>query len=247
MDNWKLFDTAINSKTQDGSYTKVLLWGPKGVAKSTAALNAASETHQGRVFQVALNDDIAVQELAGHYIPQPDGGFQWHDGPAIHAYRHGHALILNEISRASGAVQDFCLSLLDNPAVSMISLPNGEHVRPAAAFRVIATANHDPSGMDEALADRFDAILHIDTPHPALIAHLNSRYPALGDIVLASYADPERAISPRRALSFLTFYAASGDIGISCQIAFNGRGADIAAALKLAGSGSHEKPSAKEV
>jgi len=70
---------------------------------------------------VTLDEDRMVQELLGHYIPK-GGEFVWHDGPVSLAVRKG-GLIINELPRASGAVKDMLLSVLDNPGSFSISLP----------------------------------------------------------------------------------------------------------------------------
>lgn len=226
MNCWELFDAATSVDAQ----TRILIWGPKGLAKSRYSQMVLKKKHK-QIAQVSLNDDIAVQELQGHYVPKGNE-FVWHNGPVLEAYKQGYGLVVNELSRASGAVQDMFLSILDDPEVSLITLPNGEHLRPGKGFQVIATSNHDPDQMDEALVDRFDTIIRVDVPHPHLIRHLNDRLDKLGDVVRDSYKDPKRAISPRRALAYLTFVERGVAAEIACRLAFPDRFADIWMALK---------------
>ena len=226
MDCWELFDAAASVHAE----TRILVWGPKGLAKSRHSQMILGKNHH-IVAQVSLNDDIAVQELMGHYVPKGDQ-FQWHDGPVMEAYRAGHGLVVNELSRASGAVQDLFLSVLDDPSVSLITLPNGEHIRPGKGFQVIATSNHDPAQMDEALVDRFDTIIQVDRPHPDLIKHLNGEIDGLGNLVADSYKDPKRSISPRRALAYILFLKKGVAKDVAIQLAFTSRATDIAIAIK---------------
>lgn len=226
MNCWELFDAAASVATQ----SRILVWGPKGLAKSRHSQMILAKRHK-TIAQVSLNDDIAAQELTGHYVPKGEK-FEWHYGPLIEAYKEGYGLVVNELSRASGAVQDLFLSILDDPEVSMITLPNGEHLKPGKTFQVIATSNHDPNNMDEALVDRFDTIIEVDRPHPDLIKHLNGELDGLGNIVADSYKDPTRAISPRRALAYLRFVGSGVAQDIAVRLAFNGRSSDMTMALK---------------
>lgn len=223
---WDLFDEAVNT----AKAPRVLVCGPYGLAKSYNAQESLRRRHKV-VAQVSLNDDVAAQELMGHYVPK-GAIFEWHDGPVTEAYRNGTGLIVNEISRASGAVQDMFLSILDDPKVSMITIPNGEHVRPGEKFQVIATSNHDPSRMAPELQDRFDAIITVDRPHPSLILHINNQRDGLGTIIMDSYKTPAHAISPRRALSFLMFSDHGLEDGIALALAFGVKAKDIGMALK---------------
>lgn len=210
--------------------SRILLWGPRGVAKSRWAQDLLRQSHKS-ISQCSLNEDIAVQELLGHYVPK-GSNFEWHDGPVMQAYRGGHGLVVNEIGRASGAVQDMFLAVMDDAAVSMISLPTGENVKPGAKFQVIATSNASPDAMDEALQDRFDAIIAINQPHPALIKHLETECEGLGTIIHRSYQDAQRSISPRRALAFISFTKGGMKEDIAAALAFGARGKDVLVALK---------------
>ena len=227
MTCWDLAKTAVDAKAQ-----RVLLWGPKGLAKSRWAQDTLQDSHN-TVSQCTLNEDLAVQELLGHYIPKGTV-FEWHDGPVMQAFRSGSGLVVNEIGRASGAVQDMFLAVLDDASVSMISLPTGENVRPGKKFQLIATSNASPESMDEALQDRFDAIIAINRPHPGLIDHINTEHVGLGTIIERSYQDVKRSISPRRALAFIGFMRSGVAQDIAAMLAFGPRAKDVLVALAAA-------------
>ncbi len=221
---WDLADAAVSAAP------RTMLWGPRGTAKSRYAQDKLAASHQ-QISQCSLNEDIAMQELVGHYVPHGNS-FEWHDGPVLRAYRNGHGLVINELGRASGAVMDMFLAVLDDPSVSMLSLPTGENVRPGKKFQVIATSNASPEAMDEALQDRFDAIIAINRPHPGLIDHIEAEVEGLGALIERSYQDQNRSISPRRALAFISFTQSGMEDDIAAQLAFGKQAKDILVAIK---------------
>jgi len=221
---WDLAETAVTAKAQ-----RLLIWGPKGLAKSRWAQDILAQSHNN-VSQCTLNEDLAVQELLGHYIPKGTA-FQWHDGPVMEAFRSGSGLVVNEIGRASGAVHDMFLAVLDDATVSKIALANGENVKPGAHFQVIATSNAAPDALDEALHDRFDAIIEINCPHPGLIDHLNEKRNGLGTVIARSYQDKARTISPRRALAFISFTLNGVKEETAALLAFGKLAKDVLVAL----------------
>jgi len=222
--NWNHFDKAIKHSR------RIFIFGPPGVGKSYAALAALG----ANVMQVTLNSDTVVQELLGHYVPR-GGEFIWHDGPISKAFREGLPLVVNEIGRASGAVQDLMLAVLDDIQTAAITLPTGETIRPANGFRVIATANTGPDALDEALHDRFDAVVRVSEPHPNLIEFLDQKLQGLGTAIKKSYLDVPRAVSPRRALAFLSLWTGGLSPEDASSLAFGDRGKDILLALKVQG------------
>lgn len=229
---WEMFSLAL--KYLD----RIYLWGPPGLGKTYASIHSRRQSNDDRhpaVVNSTLSDDVVLQELMGHYMPK-GGEFIWHDGPVSEAMRNGSLLVLNELARASSAVKDAMLGVLDTNGSCQIPLPSGEILMPAKGFQIVATANTDTDDLDPALADRFEAIVHVTIPHPGLIADLNKKMAGLGDAVDRSYADsPARAISARGAFTFAKLKAGGVDLKQAAQLAFRDRAADILATLKLAG------------
>jgi nitric oxide reductase NorQ protein len=225
-ENWQLFETAVKH------LNRVFLVGPPGVGKTFAAQHAVRENNQ-KVISITLSEDVVLQELLGHFIPR-GGEFVWHDGPLTTAIREGSLVVVNELGRASSSVKDAMLGVLDAPDVCQIVLPTGEVVRPVATFTIIATSNSGVDELDPALADRFECVIVVSVPHPALIQHMNSLVSGLGELVSRSYAEPAKAISPRAALTYAKLVDAKVPQDRAAAVAFGAKGRDILANLKLA-------------
>jgi MoxR-like ATPase len=186
---------------------------------------------------------MQVSEVLGH--PWPNGDkWEWRDGPATLAYRHGRRLVLNELSRCNPELLDCMLALTDNVESSRLTLPTGEVLRPTPGFLCIATANADPAqSLDIALQRRL-ILLQVTTPHPKLIERIKSGWSyddrkiegseKLAALVARSYeGDSDGPIDCRQALRFLELKG-SFDLDTAGQLCFGARGRDIAAMLPLA-------------
>lgn len=146
---------------------RLLLWGPPGTGKSYLA---AQVPNQAPLYRLYLTMDTPAAEVRGHYLPSKDGGFEWHDGPGVAAWRHnggrGGRLGIDEIDAASGDTLTLLMGLLDDPETARLTLPTNETVRPGEDFSVVAATNQQPTVMPEALLDRFDCVFHVKYPCP---------------------------------------------------------------------------------
>lgn len=251
--NWALFDVAVKH------LNRIFLVGPPGVGKTFAAQKSAGKRG---CINVTLSEDVVLQELLGHFIPK-GGEFVWHDGPLTCAMRNGDLAVVNELGRASSAVKDAFLGVLDSPDVCQVVLPgcsgcsgkaqtngNGdgadhqvcnvchgsgtETVRPGKTFAVIATSNTGPEELDPALADRFECVLTVKVPHPDLVDYLDGEVPGLGQIVSKSYAEESKIISPRKALTYAKLLDKKVSQEQAAQVAFGVCAKDILTSMKLA-------------
>lgn len=215
----------------------VLLFGPPGTGKTTAAVNAARALGQS-VYNVTLTDETPAAELRGHWIPAEDGRFKWHDGPAMRAFREGATLVLNEVDHASADALDFLHTLCDDPGIAAVTLPTGETVFPHEDFRVVATTNSDPDvvfaedGPRAALGSRFAVKVFCGETHPDAIA-------ALPDDLRLAAAGLDPAMQCRADIrSWVTFAALRSNLGeeTAALAVFRHRASDVLDALKLAGA-----------
>jgi hypothetical protein len=148
---------------------RVLLWGPPGTGKSrTGLFGNVTDLGASEVNRLYLTLETPAAEMRGHYIPTSKDGFQWHDGPATRAWRgKGSRLVIEEIDKASGDCLSWLIGVADDEETAYLTLPNNEHIRPGPNFSLIATTNQPPTGIDEALLDRFDVVMHVPSPSPS--------------------------------------------------------------------------------
>ncbi len=222
--DWRLFEKAVLASP------RTFIWGPPGIGKSYTSRQIL-RTINNNVWQCTLDEDKVVQELLGHFLPK-GRVFVWHNGPIAIAFKEGHGLVINELARGSSAVKDMFLGILDDPEIASLRLPSGDLLTRGKNFKVIATANNPPEDLDEALKDRFDVVMRVDTPHPAIISNLNKKLPDLGDMILASYKDSGRAISPRRAYAFVNLLK-NVSREDAAKLAFGARDQEILSAMKI--------------
>lgn len=157
----KEWDIAHRALGADGA--RVLLYGDPGTGKSYAGITTTNRP----IHRQYLTIDTPASEVRGHYVPSESGGFRWHDGPGVRAWREGGRICIEEIDQASGDCLTLLLGLLDDPESAQVTLPNNETIRPAPGFSVVATTNESPTVLSPALLDRFDAVLKISKPNPA--------------------------------------------------------------------------------
>lgn len=144
------------------SVRRVLLWGPPGTGKSYAG----TDVPRDKLHRLYITMDTPAAEVRGHYLPSESGGFSWHDGPGVAAWRRGGRLVIDEIDAASGDTLTLLMGLLDDPESAKLTLPTNETLMPADGFSCVATTNQMPSVLPEALLDRFDAVFHVVKPAP---------------------------------------------------------------------------------
>jgi MoxR-like ATPase len=220
---WDLAELAV------ARLSRVFLWGPPGVGKSFLAFKTGDAP-----IQITLAEDLSVQELMGHWIPVRDE-WRFHLGPVSRAYRDGSMLVLNEIGRASGSVQDFFLGVLDSRDVASLALPSGETLTPAAGFKIVATSNSNPDQLDPALRSRFEAEIHLPVPNIRLIEELDRRCQGLGGALADSYLDEARALDPRRVASFIDLICRSVPARQAALLTMAERAPDFLSALQARG------------
>ena len=232
MNCWDLLNDVISVSN------RILLYGPPGTGKTYSAvkqdqpINAFGEPN---VFQITMTEDTASANLEGFYKPSKDGGFQWHDGIAIQAWRHGGRLVINEIDHASPDAMTFLHAILDDPEIAGITINNDkrETVRPAEGFQVIATTNSPPESLPLALKDRFPVKINMDTIHPkALEVFPKEWHGVINDTTLVD--DPEQRVSIRAWKEFFMLKDNNFNEETAAKLIFSDKAEEIIDAVLLA-------------
>lgn len=223
LTSWKLLEMG------GASLRRVLLYGPPGTGKSRAAMRMGV-SRGTPVYRINLTEETPAAELRGHYIPEGPI-WNWHDGPALSAYRNGGRLVLDEITRASDDALSFTLALLDDPETSKITLPNGEHVLPHKDFSCWATTNDGPKSLTDALADRFVVRVECDQVHPDALKMLPT---ALAKAVTEHFSG-RQGVSLRSALEFIRLTSDENmKESIAAQLLWGKAGRDTLNSLNVA-------------
>lgn len=210
---WHLAETIL------GTGRTCMLHGPAGTGKTFAAENHQPEGAPEPVV-VTLTNETSAADLLGYYITGPDG-FRWQDGPATRAARIGARLVVNEIDHASGDVIAALYQIADEAASARWTLGNGETLRPAAGFHLVATSNAAPEEAltGEGIQSRFAVRVHVDQPHPASVAALpeDLRKAAEASCV---HPDETQRLTMRTWRAFADLRAELGDALTAAKLAF---------------------------
>lgn len=149
---------------------RVLLYGPPGTGKTYSGLTMKPATQTA--YRLICTDEMSTAEISGLWQPNGDR-FTYKEGLAVHAWRNGGRLVIDEINRANGDVMSLLLAFTDTTASSSWQNPEtGETVTPAPGYSVVMTMNGEPDDLEPALLDRFAARVKITEPHPDALATL---------------------------------------------------------------------------
>jgi MoxR-like ATPase len=223
-EEWALAEEILARTDVRTSY----VYGPPGVGKTFAAYSFG-RIDRG-VYPITLTPETPASELMGHYTPRGNE-LAWHDGVFARAMRSGGRLVINELSHAGSDVLSILFAVLESPLTSSITLPTGEVLRPADGFNVVATDNEAPDCLPEALRDRFDCVINLTRPHPAIIEKLHPRLRRALERSLT--LDDERRVTARR---WMTISRLQGSMGLekACRAVLGWeRGAQIFEAIIL--------------
>ncbi|KAI5981722.1 midasin [Pisolithus albus] len=157
----------------------VLIEGPTSSGKTSAVQFLARRTgHQ--FIRINNHEHTDIQEYIGSYASDPaTGKLVFKDGLLVHALRHGHWIVLDELNLAPTEVLEALNRLLDDNRELVISETH-EVVRPHPHFMLFATQN--PPGLyagrkvlSRAFRNRFLEVHFQDVPQAELEAILCQR------------------------------------------------------------------------
>lgn len=152
----KLIDKLLIALISDGH---VLLEGPPGIAKTTAA-KALATSIDSQFHRIQFTPDLLPGDVTGSEVYQQETGqFQFIAGPVIN-----NIVLADEINRAPAKVQS---ALLEAMGEQQVTVGNKSYALPELFF-VIATQNPiEQEGtypLPEAQLDRFIMKLKVDYP-----------------------------------------------------------------------------------
>jgi MoxR-like ATPase len=138
--------------------------------------------------------------------------------------RNGKPLILDEFDAHSPAVRCLLQQVCDDPEICQVTLPDGEVVKPASGFCVVATSNLDPSKLHPALADRFDIRLNTYSPNAEVFAAFPEGIANQLRNLYGTATETTRELSLRAALSFKRLTAVGIDPELAARAVFGTAG-----------------------
>jgi len=178
---------------------RTLLHGVPGTGKTTYALSLSPESER-----ITLTQGQFPDALLGKFLLR-DGSTFWANAPATRAAIKGVPLVLDEIHKAGSELDSTLQAVLDDEAVCVLNLDNGESIKPKEGYRVIATMNGSPDQLADAVLDRFDIVLKCNTPHDGILKRLSPEAAAYLGNKMKNEPDTDLwtpAQTPRRFLAF---------------------------------------------
>jgi nitric oxide reductase NorQ protein len=140
-----------------------LLYGPPGTGK-TSLIEAAFGDD---LITVAGDGDTTAADLVGEYTQKPDGTFEFIYGPLIRAMEEGKVLFIDDATLISPAVLAVAYPAMDGRREVTVKAHNGEVIKAADGFYVVAGHNPGVHGaiLTEALSSRFSVQVRVSTDY----------------------------------------------------------------------------------
>ena len=145
-------------RTAYGNEMPVLLYGPPGTGK-TALLEAAFPN----LITLMGTAETETSDFIGSWVQQPDGMYQWIDGPLIVAMEGGFPFLVDEIALVDARVMSVAYSVMDGrKELPITANPARGTVTAQPGFVVYGSCNPNVPGavMSDALLSRFS--VHVE-------------------------------------------------------------------------------------
>lgn len=136
----------------------VLFYGEPGTGK-TAAFEAAFPDG----LTLSGDGDTTTDDFVGSWVQNPDGTYEWVDGPLITAMENGLPFLIDEVALIDTKVMALAYSAMDGRGeIRIKSNPARGIIKAQPGFYVVGACNPNAPGarMSEALTSRFS--LHIE-------------------------------------------------------------------------------------
>jgi len=177
----------------------VLIEGPTSAGKTSAVEYLARRTGH-RFIRINNHEHTDVQEYLGSYVSDPaTGKLVFKDGLLVHALRHGHWIVLDELNLAPTDVLEALNRLLDDNR-ELVVPETQEVIRPHPHFMLFATQN--PPGLyagrkvlSRAFRNRFLEVHFQDVPQAELETILCQRCriaPSYGQKIVAVFRELQK-------------------------------------------------------
>lgn len=148
--------------------SRILLYGPPDTGKTTTASLLRPDKP---VYRVQCSRQQGIEDILGAYVLH-SGATIFAPGPVARAMADGGTLLVDEFDFRNPAHDSIWHSVLDDPKLAEVRLPDGSVVKPASGFLVIATTNASPNAFSPALQRRFELKLFCGTTHPQALNSL---------------------------------------------------------------------------
>ncbi|KAG1843016.1 P-loop containing nucleoside triphosphate hydrolase protein [Suillus subalutaceus] len=177
----------------------VLIEGPTSAGKTSAVEYLARRTGH-RFIRINNHEHTDVQEYLGSYVSDPaTGKLVFKDGLLVHALRHGHWIVLDELNLAPTDVLEALNRLLDDNR-ELVVPETQEVIRPHPHFMLFATQN--PPGLyagrkvlSRAFRNRFLEVHFQDVPQAELETILCQRCriaPSYGQKIVSVFRELQK-------------------------------------------------------
>ncbi|KAG1882661.1 hypothetical protein F4604DRAFT_1986326 [Suillus subluteus] len=197
----------------------VLIEGPTSAGKTSAVEYLARRTGH-RFIRINNHEHTDVQEYLGSYVSDPaTGKLVFKDGLLVHALRHGHWIVLDELNLAPTDVLEALNRLLDDNR-ELVVPETQEVIRPHPHFMLFATQN--PPGLyagrkvlSRAFRNRFLEVHFQDVPQAELETILCQRCriaPSYGQKIVSVFRELQKRRQSSRVFESKQGFATLRDL-----------------------------------